>query len=148
MAVLQVEGGNAHQFPFGVEQAAAAGALGDGHRGLDEGRRAAAQLGHNPFGQGQFQPLGRAHGIDRLAHLEPGRFAQAGRFGRQPGGGEQTEVLVGVARFQGGRDALLAPAHRVPHPRLDHMVVGDDVAGRQHDPAAQTHRFTLSGRRP
>ena len=22
------------------------------------------------------------------------------------------------------------------------MVVGDDVAGRQHDPAAQTHRFT------
>ena len=55
----------------------------------------------------------------------------------------RVEVLVGVARFHGGRGSRLAPAHHVPHPRLDHMVIGNDVAGGQHHPAAQPRQFTL-----
>src|ERR1035437_4898679 len=78
---FDIQGGEAHQPALRVEQSTAAGTGRNGGSCLDEGWRAAAQLRNNTVGEGQFQPAGRDHGIDRLAHFQAHGLAQLRRFG-------------------------------------------------------------------
>ncbi len=71
LRILQEHRGNAHQLALCIEQAAAAGASGNGGGGLDERVAAViAQARDQPFGQAQFQALRCADRIHALADFQ------------------------------------------------------------------------------